>query len=93
MPFHARELPLVDTGLAATVYVTGLGAVEWIDGHDARFMFYVNRGEGADAFRDVVLTLIAPAAAVGPAVDLCIQRLGSGVLVPVLGPSLRRMMC
>lgn len=70
--------PLVDTGLAPEIYVSGLGAAKMVDRDVARLTFFTNQAEGPA--RLVRATLIIPLAAIGPGFDLLVQQLGANVL-------------
>jgi hypothetical protein len=87
-----EEVPLVDTGRATEICVSGLGRVYPIDGGWAEFGFYREVREGGERIRLINVKLIGPIAAVAPAFDLCVMELGSGILVPVRNPALRRLL-
>lgn len=79
---ESGEAPLVDTGLAPEIYVSGLGTAELVDREVARLTLYANQVEAGRHVRLVRVALIIPATAIGPALDLCVQQLGAGALLP-----------
>jgi hypothetical protein len=72
------EIALVETD-APEIFVSGLARVESL-GPNARFVCF-----GDYMFeRRVILSVIMPKDAIGPAIELTIMTLGAGLMTPVL---------
>lgn len=77
------KAPLIDMGNAPEVFCAELARIERF-GSNARFSFCVPQISPIGGFeRTVNFRLIFPVEAVGPAIELTLITLGSGLIVPV----------
>lgn len=78
------ELPkVIDFGNAPEVFCSALGKVELLGGN-ARFTLVTHQtGQGNEVERVANLKVIMPTEAVGPGIELTLQTLSSGLIVPV----------
>lgn len=77
------RFPIVDTGQAPEFFCSGLGMIEPL-GPNARFTFFAQRRSPHGHPEGIVnLHMIVPLGAVGPAIELTVMTLRSGLIMPV----------
>lgn len=74
---------VLDAGTAPEFFCSGLGRVECL-GANARFSLFVQQISPSGSPENLVnVRIVMPLDAVGPAVELTLQTLSSGLIVPV----------
>lgn len=81
----------IDNGTAPEFFANGLHEVE-VMGPVCRFILYALRRTANGQIKEPVFTCIMPVEAVGPAIQLTIRRLASGLVVPTMNNAMRSLL-